>query len=184
MEQETENMKRWGKSCARSARLARRSWVARRKIPARGSAGFALLFAILASTVLLSVAVAIWSIALREVVLSSFGRESQIAFYAADTGAECALYWDTRSNAFSTSTLSTSTINCGGSQNFSVGGGGDSSPQSTINNLKLGGGSCVTVTVAKRYSGAVLVTSVNAYGHNTCDQSNPTLVERGLFVTF
>lgn len=31
------------------------------------------------------------------------GRESQYAFYAADTGAECALYWDVRHNYFAPS---------------------------------------------------------------------------------
>ena len=151
-------------------------------------AGFALLFAILASSVLLSVAVAIWNIALREVILSSFGRESQSAFYAADTGAECAMYWDFRSDAFSTSTLSE--INCGNGKQ-DVGGGGDANPTSLIENLRLGAtaaGPCVTIRVTKQYSPdpppRILITTIESRGHNTCDSSNPTLVERGLRVTY
>jgi hypothetical protein len=40
----------------------------------------------------------------KQVLLSSLGRDSQFAFYAADTAAECALYWDLRYNLFSSST--------------------------------------------------------------------------------
>lgn len=57
--------------------------------------GFALLFAVLTSSVLLSIGASIFNLTLKELVLSSSGRESQFAFYAADTGVECALYWDT-----------------------------------------------------------------------------------------
>src|SRR3989338_5832622 len=85
------------------------------------SCGFALLFAMLASSVMLSIGLAILNIALREVTLSSYGRESVIAFYVADAGAECALYWGTGADAFSSGKISP--INCGGGiQN--VGGGG------------------------------------------------------------
>ncbi|MDO8561922.1 MAG: hypothetical protein Q7S05_03790, partial [bacterium] len=46
----------------------------------------------------------------KQVILSSLGRDSQFAFYTADTGAECALYWDVRSDlhpdTFATSTAS------------------------------------------------------------------------------
>ncbi len=56
--------------------------------------GFALLFAVLTGSMLLSVGLAIFSIALKELDLSTAGRESQYAFYAADSGLECALYYD------------------------------------------------------------------------------------------
>ncbi len=56
--------------------------------------GFTLLFAILVSIMILAVGASIINIALKQVVLSGAGRESQFAFYAANTGLECALYWD------------------------------------------------------------------------------------------
>ncbi len=56
--------------------------------------GFTLLFAILVSILILAVGASIISIALKQVILSGAGRESQYAFYAANTGLECALYWD------------------------------------------------------------------------------------------
>ncbi|MDP3965355.1 MAG: pilus assembly PilX N-terminal domain-containing protein, partial [bacterium] len=74
------------------------------------SRGFTLLLSALISSVVLALGVSIFQIALKQVTLSSMGRESQFAFYAADTGAECALYWDVRNdihpNTFATSTFS------------------------------------------------------------------------------
>jgi hypothetical protein len=57
--------------------------------------GFTLLFAILVSTLVISIGATIISIAIRQTILSSTSRESQFAFYAANTGLECAFYFDT-----------------------------------------------------------------------------------------
>lgn len=56
--------------------------------------GFSVLFASLIGSLVLAIGLAILSITLKQIVLSSAGRESQKAFYAADTGTECALYLD------------------------------------------------------------------------------------------
>lgn len=56
--------------------------------------GFTLLFAVLVSVLVLAVGASIINIALKQVILSGAGRESQFAFYAANSGIECALYWD------------------------------------------------------------------------------------------
>ncbi len=57
-------------------------------------AGFTILLAALVASLVLSIGVSIFSIARKSVTLSTIGRDSQFAFYAADTAAECALYWD------------------------------------------------------------------------------------------
>jgi len=69
-----------------------------------GERGFTLLLASLAASIALSLGSSIFSISSKEVQLSSIGRDSQFAFYAADTAAECALYWDVRFHYFATST--------------------------------------------------------------------------------
>lgn len=66
--------------------------------------GFTLLLAALVASIVLSLGSSIFLIAQKQVSLSSLGRDSQFAFYAADTAAECALYWDLRYDAFSTTT--------------------------------------------------------------------------------
>src|SRR5580692_686203 len=62
--------------------------------------GFALLIAALVASVVLLLASAIYDIAQKQVTLASISEQSQYAFYAADTGAECALYWDDRFQYF------------------------------------------------------------------------------------
>ena len=84
--------------------------------------GFTLLFASLISALLLAISLAIFSISNKELVLSTTARDSQYAFYAADAGLECALYWDLQYNAFSIS--SPSTIVCNGLFFAGMGGAG------------------------------------------------------------
>src|SRR3990167_7435938 len=55
--------------------------------------GFTILFAILASAALLIMALGITNITYKEIILSGSAREAGHALFAADTGAECALYW-------------------------------------------------------------------------------------------
>ena len=64
------------------------------RISLKDPKGFTLLFAILVSILVLAVGSSMITIALKQVILSGTGRESQYAFYAANTGAECAIYWD------------------------------------------------------------------------------------------
>lgn len=56
--------------------------------------GFVILFAVLVSSIILLISVGMYSVVSKEVVLSSAARESQRAFYAADSALECALYAD------------------------------------------------------------------------------------------
>jgi hypothetical protein len=66
--------------------------------------GFTLLLAALVSSIALSLGAAIFGLAQKEVILASLSKGSQYAFYAADTAAECALYWDVRLGYFASST--------------------------------------------------------------------------------
>lgn len=60
--------------------------------------GFVLAFSLLISSIVLALALGIFNILLKQIVLTSTAAESQIAFYAADAGAECGLYWDTNTS--------------------------------------------------------------------------------------
>jgi uncharacterized protein (UPF0333 family) len=54
--------------------------------------GYTLLFAVIVSAVVLSVGISILNISKKEFLLASAARESVSAFYAADSGLECAIY--------------------------------------------------------------------------------------------
>ncbi len=56
--------------------------------------GFTIFFAVLVAALALAVGVVIYDLLLRSLSLSQIATQSQYAIYAADTGAECALYWD------------------------------------------------------------------------------------------
>jgi len=122
--------------------------------------GFTLLLAALISAIVLSLASAIFSIAKKQVTLASLSQQSQYAFYAADTGAECALYWDVRDSYFATLTpvgvtpvCDTATLFPGGPPHYPT-PATYSSPSSgpeytTTFALQLQNGNCANVTVIK-----------------------------------
>ena len=139
--------------------------------------GFTLFIAIIVMGTLLLVAVGLVSLAVRQALISASGRESQHAFYAADSGIECALYWDVQ-NPSGTSAFATSTssgINCN-NQIMTVGG----APLSTFTFNFSPDPYCAVITVTKAYVGSVLVTTIESKGYNTCDSSNPRRLERAV----
>ena len=57
------------------------------------NAGFAVLFAVLLASFLITLGISIFSISLKEIQIATSARDSQIAYYVADSARECALYW-------------------------------------------------------------------------------------------
>ena len=135
--------------------------------------GFTLLLSILVVSVILSVSLGIFDIMTKELKLSGLGRESQIAFYAADAGVECFFYWEIKHPNLDDSAFNAAnTINCAGNSvanNFS----GNISSFT----LPLSNNSCAKVKVTK--SG--LTTTVESRGYNTaCDSTSSFKVERAI----
>ncbi len=60
--------------------------------------GFVMAFSLLLSSIVLALAFGIFNLLLKQISLTSSTKDSQIAFYAADAGMECALYWDTHNS--------------------------------------------------------------------------------------
>lgn len=89
------------------------------KIRRDSERGFTILLAALVASLTLALGISVFTIAQKQLVLSSIGRNSQYAFYAADTAAECALYYEMRHNAFDTS-LPVSPISCDGNTGIVV----------------------------------------------------------------
>lgn len=61
--------------------------------------GVAVFIAVVAVSALLLIALAISDISYKEQIISFSGRDSRIAFYAADAGVECALFHDLKGGA-------------------------------------------------------------------------------------
>ena len=170
--------------------------------------GFVALFSVLVSSIVLTISFGLLNIALKEVILASAGRESQYGFYAADAGAECALYWDIKGFGDGTSIFPTSTVSgitsspviCG---KLSNGADQDikldrhltegnffqawdtsyrtaSAATTTFYLSVVPGKSCAKVEVSKFADN----TKIQAYGYNTCNFTDPRVIERGIRVTY
>ena len=142
--------------------------------------GFTLLFSVLIASLLLAIGIAIFNITLKELLLSSSARESQFAIYAADTGIECALYWDLVGAAFGTST-SARTINCNAQTlEYTTGA---SYPATTTFTIQFSPEPyCAVVAVGKHTNPARTI--VTSRGYNTCETENSRRVERILQATY
>ncbi len=136
-------------------------------------------------TAALSIGFAVALLVMGEVGLSGTGRESQYAFYAADFGAECALYWDlkhpnTAESVFAVPppTLPYSvSISCGGFDWQAI----YTDPNKYLFFSSLDNGTCVNVTVEKLQGGGARIT---ALGHNICPPQTGRQIERGLQVSY
>ncbi|MSR87891.1 MAG: hypothetical protein EXS69_01850 [Candidatus Zambryskibacteria bacterium] len=147
--------------------------------------GFTLFIAVVITGTLLLISTGIINLAVKQSFISNSGKESQMAFYAADTGIECALYWDVKNptgiSAFATSTGSTIYCNRDGnnpSNQWVVGG----STVSIINKITfLPDPYCTIVTVTKVDNGT---TKIESLGYNTCDGVSGRRVERAVRASY
>lgn len=168
-------------------------------------AGFSLLLAILISSLLISVGLGVFNLALKGAIISAGSRESQYAIYAADTGIECALFWDTGLESDKDFGVGGAgvldipnypfNISCGGSNTVEVTreSGGDANHATSTFTFTLGsakystsvsvGKSCTVIDVGGN-PGCNVYTIIQARGYNTNDINDPRRVERALQVTY
>ena len=145
------------------------------------SRGFTLLFAALATSLLMSIGLVILKIAIKNAMLSGIAEQSQLAIYAADTGFECALYWDVIQNAFDPFAPVRS-ISCAGDTAFV--GGGNVSPVVYTINLRAKYCADIRVDKQKTLTGGFESTVITADGFNSCDINNLRRVQRTLEVRY
>lgn len=148
------------------------------------TAGFVILFAVTISAILLSITLGVANISLREIKFGISAKDTNDAFFAADIGEECALYYDrsnSTKNAFTG--MATPMICAGNSFSKPV-----PSPANfwsfTLSGLGSGGQGCSKVTVDKRVSP---ITQIISRGYNnggsSCTQSLNT-VERQIELNY
>ncbi len=135
--------------------------------------GAALLMAVLISSVMLSIGIGVYQRTYKQLVFSSFWKQMQIAFAAADGGLECALYWDLRPGALSPTCFRVATGWAPGSATVATG----------VNLVTSGG--CVNVTITKPSPLAPYLTRIDSRGYNdACGSTNPRRVERALKIDY
>lgn len=153
--------------------------------------GYTLLFAVLVSSLVLAVGISILNVSKKEFLLSSSARESVTAFYAADTGIECAAYHDDSArDRFSIANFSNG-VDCAGNHfNISI----DSSILGTdiyTFDMNLDNGTCAIIDVIKITYPAI-ATNIRSSGYNMgwnsangkCEIPSPRRVERVLYYSY
>lgn len=153
--------------------------------------GFIILFAVTLASILLSIAIGVANVSYREVSFSTSLKDSNEAFLAADTGAECALFYDKQNGGvFTLSGPGPSQISCVGNNNIPVTASftANSALYSFIlTSLGTTGVACSKVEVSKSQSNEVVTYIITSKGYNvgdsSCASSNLHRVERELKVS-
>src|SRR3989344_2232252 len=138
------------------------------------SKGIALLLSIILVSIVLAVSVGVSNIVSTEISLSNTGRQSQVAFYAADAGVNSAYpqYGD-------------------GSSSSPCGGAEDKRGGKSVFTLSFENGSCAIVTVLRRQDSLANPTSIETFihsdGHSSgdanCLSNNPRVFQRSIETT-
>lgn len=145
------------------------------------SRGFVLLFVVVISSIILAITLSIANISFKEIKFSTSAKDTNEAFFAADTGAECALFNDkTTGNSF---------VQSGGSGVVSCLGGNIALSGAyptwsfILSGLGSGGQGCAKVTVDKSVSPTAIISKGYNNGGASC-VSNSNTVERQLELSY
>lgn len=160
--------------------------------------GIAIYVAVVVTAALVLVSFSVIALAIKDIGSSAASRDSQAAFYAADSGIECALYWDlknlTGTSAFATTSYPAPVppVACNlvpapitqavdtNSASLTYGFG-----TSTFSFTFSPDPYCSVVTVVKSYDGAgVPKTKIESRGYNSCSNLNTRRVERAILVNY
>ncbi|OGI73645.1 hypothetical protein A3D42_01410 [Candidatus Nomurabacteria bacterium RIFCSPHIGHO2_02_FULL_41_18] len=153
-----------------------------RNLNGGSNSGFVILFATTLASIIFSIALGVANVAWKELRFGSSARDANNAFFAADTGVECALVHDKDSAPFGT----VSSINCAG-RSIAVTGSAPSW-RFVVTGLGSAGNSCAVVTVTKSPSGPNILSTIVSKGFNTgdssCASTSENRVERELRVSY
>src|SRR3989344_7044972 len=150
--------------------------------------GFVLLFAVTLVSILLAIAMGISNIALKEENFSTSAENSSDAIFAADTIAECALYYDRGdidrfkwpdsgtpiTCASGTGTPAVSGDASSWAYDFTIAGFGSNNACAKLNISKSGSSPYTTVVTSRGYN----------IGDGACDSTDPNRTERELELTY
>ena len=157
--------------------------------------GFTMLVAIIITSMLMMVSFVVVNIALKQLILTNAAKESQYSFYNADSGTECAVYWDihrdNENDAFESMFASSpesptaKEITCSNQKvipSVRIDSGNYINNFTIVNHAPDGSlRGCFIVEVTKYANG---VTEIDSRGYNTCDLSNPRRYERGVTLRY
>ncbi len=148
--------------------------------------GYAILFTLVIISIITTITIGVANSVYKQLILSSLAHDSQVAFYAADTAAECALYaaegYPPPGTGLPILLAVNPPWNCGVDDNgnsFVVSVTQDSSGIYHLKPINPTG-SCFDVSIDKN----AFMTSIIVKGYNTCDSTSTRQVERGILIEY
>ncbi len=152
--------------------------------------GYAILFTLVVVSIISSISIGVANSVSKQLILSSLAHDSQMAFYAADTAAECALYASESSTVLLVLgglpgiVASGTPFDCGVDDNGNIFGIDVATLSPTVYtfNANTGlSGSCFSVNIDQSL---VPQKNIEIKGYNTCDTNSQRQVERGILVEY
>ncbi len=154
--------------------------------------GFAILYAVLMVSIVLTISLTLLDISYKQLVLSSINKESKLAYYAAVNALNCANYWDLSSNKpfgdfvdYSDGIVTAPgdrRINCTGTVILESSVVFDPFDKTSTFDVNFPDGSTAHVVVTKGQDPANTITPGDTFirvdGYNTADVNNPRRVQR------
>lgn len=143
-----------------------------------------MLFTVLVISIILSISLGISDITYKQTLLSNLTKNSQLAFYQADSGVECGLYYDLTQGQLPSGTRVDEAplqIACGGNTASLVTNQSNTDYfvyQEDIGDTRP----CYSITFDKTFSTSTK-NIVSSRGFSSC-QANAQQVERGLSVSY
>lgn len=157
------------------------------------------MIAVVLSAVAAAVTITLTELAYKNLLLSSAAKESQYAFYAADSALECALYWDNGASghkkfSFNASPASPSGVACPTDSGSAIAftASYDSGNNRTIYQssgwFPVNNGQCATLSIYKLGAPDAQENTTYMYANGVdvpCTElSNPRAIERGLKASY
>lgn len=142
--------------------------------------GYALLFTMVILSIVSAIAMGVSSTMYKSSILSSTAKDSEMAFYQADTAVECGIYMA----EFEGLANIGNTFDCGIDQNGNSMVLTKDSPQNnqyTFEPSSFTNGPCFKIFIDKSNSS---LSVIEGRGYNTCNTLDPKLLERGLKIEY
>ena len=152
-----------------------------KKIPQKNTNGFALLYAVIIVSLILSITAGISNIVFKQSMLAGLAFDSQVAFYQADSAVECGMYQLLNADAGYDPSLP---INCGDTIYVLDPADSDTTKwtfATYIANDTLASTPCASIIIDKTDP---TKTVIQGHGFNICNTANPRHIERVLQVTY
>jgi hypothetical protein len=153
--------------------------------------GYAILFTVIIVSAISVITAGLTNAAYKQLILSSLAKDSQSAFYQADTASDCALYADRVIASLPQPNLILPTIGAGGTSTWTCGGSNLTLAQvgtgyTIYPTVGTGTTPCFRIDVTKdgATNPGLTNTKISAKGYNICNKMNLRTVEREIEINY